>query len=236
MRRVSQPHELTRTKECLRCEQTKPWAEFAPTVYDADGLVLKVRGACHDCDAERSRERRRQQAQRGPGTGHARTPQRHEYIFTKRCSGCGETKPWAKFPPALYNEDGSVHSVQSRCTRCSGSRREYQREWAKRNADRTRARRNALQRKRRARLRISREPQSGPRLSLDGFLVWLAKAEQEHDGLLPVADLVGIDEAVLRRKRDGREQHVTLRVADQCFTRTGYHLNDFYPETTEMAA
>lgn len=170
-----------------------------------------------------------------------RCPEPREWLLKKKCTRCEEVKPWAQFSPQSYNEDGSVRNVQSRCVRCQSSktdaeRRAYQRDWARENRARINPRRNARERAKRARISLERAPQTGRRLPVGPFRDWFETVVREHGDMETVARVVVLDPRSLSRALDGTHSHVIERLADQCFTRTGYHLNDFYPETQELAA
>ena len=169
--------------------------------------------------------------------GVPRIPRPEEYILKKKCPNCGKTKPWVDYSPRAYNEDGSVRSLQGWCRECQlgrPGRSEYHRGWRQRNAERERERDRYKRRRQAEARRLDRVPQAGRRLPVGPFRAWLAAAIREHGTVDVVAALTGIDErSITRAARE--QQNVTERLADQCFTRTGYHLNDFYGDEAEAA-
>lgn len=145
-RRVPTAMELERTRVCVQCGVSKPWADFSPNRRGPDGQVMGVKPRCNECVAANSRaatvERRKE---RQPQNGRGRIPDPSEWIRTKRCPNCKKTKPWALYSPLAYWPDGSVRRVQSWCRECRaqqsrGKRRPmtphrlaYLREWKRRN-------------------------------------------------------------------------------------------------------
>lgn len=208
-------------RRCPRCDQ--------PNGMDLGSRGRGATRVCKECRNARLRERwARLNKGLGPGRGRPRSPGPHEFLLHKTCTGpCGERKPWAEFPPRAYHPDGSARVVASRCHRC-----EMVATMARRAADpveraKQRVIQDAWQRRKRESLRAERNG-AGPRLPLEPFRAWLKRAMQEHEEMSTLADLCGIPERTIRRAIDGSQAHVSRRVADQCFTRTGYHLDDFY--------
>src|SRR6185312_3004617 len=90
-------------------------------------------------------------------SGVPRIPSPAEWVVKKQCTRCGETKPWAKFPPRKYWPDGTVRRVASHCSKCDSEMtlayQQRMRLERGENFQRYEARRAEWQRRKRAALR-----------------------------------------------------------------------------------
>lgn len=158
----------------------------------------------------------------------ARVPQPREWLLTKVCRRCGERKPWARFSPRGYNEDGSVRNVTTYCHSCqSATVADRQKEWRQRTIDRRRA--YWREQERRRRLRAGSEPT----IPAAPFREWLELRLVSAGGPAAVAAVSGVDARTLRRIRAG-QAGVRLSVVDRCCVALGCHLSEVYPDLDEL--
>ena len=166
--------------------------------------------------------------------GVPRIPEPREWVLTKKCTVCAETKPWALFSPMAYWEDGSVRRVYAYCKECDSKRgaerkRKYRRDNLARFSEYNRAwkadRRRALEAERTS---------GGRRLPSPPLTALILRAAEEEGEMAIVAEQCQMQERILRRVM--AQEHVTLRLADEICTRLGVRLYDVYPELEEVAA
>jgi len=173
--------------------------------------------------------------------GVARVPRAEEWILKKRCSLCGETKPWAKFSPRRYWPDGSVRVVSSHCTACksklSGPRKAKMREEQPERWARYKASQADWQRRNRRAVAAERAAAShaGPRLPVGPIREFLQQQLDSGRGMAEMADLCDVPERAIYRLLHEHE-HVSLHLADTIITRLDGRLYDVYTELGELAA
>lgn len=240
------------SRSCRRCGVAVPYSgvgqpktvcdacwQLCPTCDKPNGVDLAKRPGgvsrvCKKCRNAQLRDRwARLSKGVGPGRGRPRPFGPHEFILHRVCVDCGERKPWAEFPPRAYHPDGSARLVGSRCHRCDVRRTLERRAKNPEEQAKHRLAQARWGRRRSAELRAERSGLSD-RIPSGPFGLWLAKVLDEHGELAIVASLCGVNERSIRRVLT--QANVTRHFADRCFTRTGYHLNDFYPEDEELAA
>lgn len=158
--------------------------------------------------------------------GVPRIPSPREWVLTRPCTNCEQTKPWAHFSPKTYWSDGSIKTVASWCHECES---EKQRE----RQHGSQVERN--QYKRRWDQRHRRGNPAGRRLQIDPIRSFIRRHQSVGMGMGEIADACGIPERSIHRLLYEHE-HVSLRLADTIVTRLGSHLYDVYPELSEVAA
>lgn len=167
--------------------------------------------------------------------GVPRIPQPREWLLTKFCVGCGERKPWARFSPGGYNEDGSVRRVTTYCHDCQAKTVwKRQEEWRRQNQEHIQAYKRDWSRRQKKTMRASKTSY-GEFLPKGPFVAWLNDRAAELGGVMAVAECVGVDEKALRRVRDEQETVGTV-LADRCFTALGWHLDEVYENWHELEA
>jgi hypothetical protein len=149
----------------------------------------------------------------------------------KKCPGCGLVKPWAKYSPSKYWEDGTVRQPASRCHECASKATcaRYP-EYRSRNRERLNAYNSEWNRKKRDALRADRanNAQRMPASPLQAFL-WERFLSMEDPSWLDLGRQCGMeDDRSIRRVLT--QKHVSLRLADQVCTRLGGNLSVLYPD------
>lgn len=168
--------------------------------------------------------------------GVPRVPEPREWVLVKRCSKCGETKPWALFSPARYWPDGSVRHVVARCRACEAERRNdpaRRAGYRERNAQRLRDYHREWMRARRAALRA--EGAGDVMLEVGPFREWLAARALEVGGFQALADCLGEERRTIHRIRT-EQRTVGLSIVDRCATALGWHIGEIYDEEEALAA
>lgn len=102
------------SKECCRCEQIKPAADFRLSRNLLDGLSPR----CRDCDRDRDLARRDERLE----AYHAK-PWLAPSVEEKSCSKCGQLKSADDFTLSKKNSDG----LQSQCRSCVKARLDQRR-------------------------------------------------------------------------------------------------------------
>lgn len=154
--------------------------------------------------------------------GIARIPEPREWLLTKRCARCRQTKAWALYSPARYWPDGTVRQVQAWCRAC---KIEHERITPRPVSQH---RLNYLaERKRRTRAALRAERVTDAQLPVAPLREWLGQRAADLGGWAALAECLGVSERRLRRVC--REQAtVGMAVADRWCVALGWHLNDVY--------
>lgn len=221
-RRVPGPHELVRTRECTACHRTLPWIEFSPNSYAPDGSVASVKSQCYECRLEITRDRRIALG-RELQNGRARIPAPSEWIRTKHCPHCGETKPWAKYSPREYWPDGSVRRVQAWCRDCKnelnrGSKREP--------TDEERRYKARWGFERRAEMRRERAGY-GSSVPMAPLVPWLLEIQEQEGSLRKLAEDAGLHHDTLTAKLR-RSSSIAETTAEAVLCARGLRMDDIY--------
>ena len=161
--------------------------------------------------------------------GVKRIPQPREFVLTKKCARCKETKAWADFPPQKYWPDGSVMWVRSMCHRCDYERRQ--------NDPAARERRNAYQRRWFAarRVQLIEDRRSVHLLPAGPFKEWLDGRVALGVELGVIAGRAGVPDRALRRVRSGEHERVAFDTVDACLLDANERVEDLYPELEAAA-
>ena len=163
-------------------------------------------------------------------SGVPRIPRPEEWILKKICTRCGEEKPWAKFSPGSYWDDGSVRCVQSYCQDCHA---EINRNRPKKPiAPERLAYLVDYKRRQRAALRAERTS-DGKRLPSAPIRELLNRAVKDTEDWVLLGEQCRMSERIFRRVMV--QENVTLRLADAICTRLGVRVYDLYPELEEAA-
>lgn len=161
-------------------------------------------------------------------SGTPRIPEPREWVLHRACTECGERKPWARFSPATYFEDGTVRTVQSKCHACqsAASAKRWTRYRAE-NTDRVRAYQREWCRQRSAK----RQEERGysPRLPAAPFQAWLRRVWLLEESLEPLARDAGLHPDTLAKVLS-RNKFVAETTADAALCARGQNLHDLYPE------
>lgn len=210
---------------CRECGQLKAPEEMLP-----DYRRRRPLSRCREC----YNARRRKPAHLPRVT--ERIPAPAEWLLRKRCSRCGEEKPWALFSPKRWWPDGSVRSVYSSCRKCNAAMARER--WKRRRRPRSKEekmRDAQWKRRRRAQMRVERADRDW--LPAEPFRRWLRSLiEDEGEGIGEIADRAGLQSRTLYRVLHENEGRVALRVVDCCLVAHGWHLHQLYPlDETEAA-
>lgn len=172
--------------------------------------------------------------------GVARIPGPEEWILHKKCTRCGKTKPWAKFPPRAYWPDGSVRRIAAHCSACDAEmtrvrqlkwREEGSEQWKRLEAGRREWRR----RKRHAISADRATARNSHRLPIEPIREFIERQTRKGVEIREIAEVCEIPERAIDRILH-ENKHVSLRLADTIATRLGVHLYDLYLELAEEAA
>lgn len=165
---------------------------------------------------------------------------------TKRCTRCGEVKPWSQYYPLTRWEDGTKRTVRPRCKACETAvtlerRRNdpalhervkaYHRERHRRVlADPERAaERRDYQRQWYHRTRGNGGEHRRQTVDIGGssrlpaapFAEWLRGIEHRYESRMEMADALGTDESLLRRVLSGEKPGVSLDTVDRALLNVG---------------
>lgn len=218
VRRVPEPREWMLKKLCVECDETKPWAEFAPTRYWPDGSVRTVDSYCRVCKA------RRQKAWRQRDPEHARALWRAVYEKNRESILANQRERWLQRTPAEIQRERDRQQERNRRYRERHGERikRSQSEWARRKRQQLRQDRNS----------------DGPLIDAGPFVTWAEARMADGWGQGVLAECAGLTDRTLRRLMNGEQLKVRLDAVDRAAIATGFHLNDIYPpnELEDLAA
>jgi plasmid maintenance system antidote protein VapI len=145
-------------------------------------------------------------------------------------------KPWAKYSPSKYWEDGTVRVVAARCHECASKRTTLRYPaYREQNRERLNAYNSAWNRKKRAALRADRANNAVrmPATPLQ-TLLWEKVMEMEEPSWFHLAEAIGVPDRSIRRVLV--QENVSLNFADKVCTGLGSSIYELWPHLQDEEA